>query len=91
MLMDGNGKGGNNRATTTCGRRRTRTSTARSTRTTPSPGWATRSTPNTPGPKLHGGTGDNYLFYDGHVKYMTSSRYTDGSPYYWYIDKSLTN
>ena len=47
-------------------------------------------TPNTPG-KLHAGTGDNYLFYDGHVKYMTSSRYTDGSPYYWYIDKGLTN
>ena len=49
------------------------------------------STPSTPG-KLHSsGDGDNYLFYDGHVKYMRSSRYTDGSPYYWYIDKSLTN
>ena len=47
-------------------------------------------TPNTPA-KLHAGTGDNYLFYDGHVKYMTSSRYTDGSPYYWYVDKSLAN
>ena len=43
-------------------------------------GNATR--PNTPG-KLHsGGDGDNYLFYDGHVKYMRSTRYTDGSPYY---------
>ena len=45
---------------------------------------------NTPG-LLHGGTGDNYLFYDGHVKYMRSSAYADGSPYYWYIDKSLCN
>ena len=48
-------------------------------------------TPQTPG-KRHGSQdGDNYLFYDGHVKYMKSSRDSTGGPSLWYIDKSLTN
>ena len=47
--------------------------------------------PNTPGKRHSSGDGDNYLFYDGHVKYMKSTRYTDGSPYFWYVDKSLAN
>jgi len=44
-------------------------------------------------PKRHSsGDGDNYLFYDGHVKYMKSSAkstaaYPGGSPYYWYLIK----
>ncbi len=44
---------------------------------------------DTPARRHSSGDGDNYLFYDGHVKYMKSSRYTDGTPYYWYLDKTL--
>jgi len=45
--------------------------------------------PNNPG-HIHGSRdGDTYLFYDGHVKYMRSSRDAQGGPSLWYIDKSL--
>jgi prepilin-type N-terminal cleavage/methylation domain-containing protein/prepilin-type processing-associated H-X9-DG protein len=38
------------------------------------------------------GTGSNYLFYDGHIKFMktsmkTTPAYPSGSPYYWYLIK----
>ncbi len=45
--------------------------------------------PYTPGKIHNGGDGSNALFYDGHVKYLKSTRYTDGSPYYWYVNKDL--
>ena len=44
----------------------------------------------------HGGNvvggGSNYLFYDGHVKFMktsmkTTGQYPGGSPYFWYLHK----
>ncbi len=34
--------------------------------------------------------GANYLWYDGHVKFGRSSRYSNGGPYYWYIAKPAT-
>ncbi len=46
--------------------------------------------PYTPGKVHNNGDGSNALFYDGHVKYLKSTRYpTDGSPYYWYVNKDL--
>ncbi len=48
-------------------------------------------TPNTPGRLHSSGDGDNYLFYDGHVKYMKSTRDSMGGPSLWYIDKNLAN
>lgn len=46
--------------------------------------------PYTPGKVHNGGDGSNALFYDGHVKYLKSTRYpADGSPYYWYVNKDL--
>lgn len=46
--------------------------------------------PYTPGKVHNAGDGSNALFYDGHVKYLKSTRYpTDGSPYYWYVNKDL--
>ena len=44
--------------------------------------------PQTPA-KRHGSKdGDNYLFYDGHVKYMRSSLDKNGGPSLWYINKN---
>ena len=44
----------------------------------------------TPGKVHNNGDGSNALFYDGHVKYLKSTRYpADGSPYYWYVNKDL--
>jgi len=44
----------------------------------------------TPGNIHNNGDGSNALFYDGHVKYLKTTRYpTDGSPYYWYVNKDL--
>jgi prepilin-type N-terminal cleavage/methylation domain-containing protein/prepilin-type processing-associated H-X9-DG protein len=52
--------------------------------------WAGNVTnPQTPGKRHSGGDGDNYLFYDGHVKYMRSTRDSVGGPSLWYVDKSL--
>ena len=31
--------------------------------------------------------GANILWYDGHVKFARNTRYANGSPYYWYINK----
>ncbi len=90
MMMDGNGKGGGNAYYNVW---ETPETDINGTFYPNHPStWVGNATnPVTPG-KLHGShDGDNYLFYDGHVKYMKSSRYTDGSPYYWYIDKSLCN
>ena len=47
--------------------------------------------PYTPGKVHNGGDGSNALFYDGHVKYLKTTRYAGdgGSPYYWYVNKDL--
>ena len=46
--------------------------------------------PYTPGKVHNAGDGSNALFYDGHVKYLKTTRYPgDGSPYYWYVNKDL--
>jgi len=41
------------------------------------------------GPDRRHSDGANFLFYDGHVKYMRSSLDSKGGPSLWYIDKTL--
>ena len=86
MMMDGNSKGNGFYNVW----RTDETDIAGAFYTTNAVTWYGNPTsPATPG-KIHNTSGgDNYLFYDGHVKYMQSSRDAQGGPSLWYITKSL--